>query len=290
MIRLPLRLAAWVLAIGCGAFVRAEQVPLSTQQAPFRSHVEVVEVDVGVTRGGATVAGLTAANFVVTDNLVPQDVTAVLLGAEPLRVMLVLDVSKSVSGSRLASLIKATNGMVAALGFKDQASLITFSHRVVLQVPMGQQFADINRAMAALIGTGATALRDAVYLGLANASDDRSRALLLVFSDGFDTASFVTREAVIESARHSNAVVHIVQLQTDRFLGELAQATGGRTWSARSDRQLEELFSQVLDEMRARYRLTYSPAERQKPGWHQIKVSLKGVRGDVVARQGYFVQ
>jgi len=94
---------------------------------------------------------------------------------------------------------------------------------------------------------------------------------------------------VIESARRSNAVVHIVQLQTDRFLGELAEATGGRTWSARSDRQLEELFSRVLDEMRASYLLTYSPSGPRTSGWHQLKVSLKGARGDVIAKQGYFV-
>lgn len=132
-------------------------------------------------------------------------------------------------------------------------------------------------------------LRDAVYLGLAGTSDDRSRALLLLFSDGLDTASFLSSEAVIESARRSNAVVHVVHFRPDKFLGLLAETTGGRTWSARSDRQLEELFGRVLDEMRARYRLTYSPAGPQKSGWHQLKVSLKGARGDVVAKQGYFV-
>ena len=289
MTRLPLRLAVLVVVITCGAFVRAEQVPSSTEQAPFRSHVEVVEVDVAVTRGGATVAGLTASNFAVTDNGVVQEVTAALLGAEPLRVTLVLDVSKSVSGSRLASLIKAGSGLVRALGPKDQASLITFSHQVALRVPMSSQFDEITRVLAGLSGTGATALRDAVYLGLANASDDRSRALVLVFSDGFDTASFLTSDAVFESARRSNAVVHAVHFAPDKFLDLVAETTGGRTWSARSDRQLEELFGKVLDEMRARYRLTYSPSGPPKPGWHQIKVSLKGARGDVIAKQGYSV-
>lgn len=277
-----LRRAIWLAVVASGAVIRAEQVP-------FRSQVEVVEVDVAVTRGGATVSGLTASNFVVTDNGVTQNVTAALLGAEPLRVTLVLDVSKSVSGSRLASLIKAGSGMVKALGPKDQASLITFAHQVALRVPMSSRFGEIASVLAGLSGTGATALRDAVYLGLANASDDRSRALLLVFSDGFDTTSFVTTDAVIESARRSNAVVHAVHFAPDKFLSHLAETTGGRTWSARSDRQLEELFGRALDEMRARYLLTYSPSGPQQPGWHQIKVSLKGARGDVIAKQGYFV-
>jgi Ca-activated chloride channel homolog len=278
-----LRVAIWVALVASGALLQAEQ-------PSFRSRVELVEVDVAVTRGGATVSGLTASNFVVTDNGVIQDVTAALLGAEPLRVTMVLDVSKSVSGSRLASLVKAGSGMVKALGAKDQASLITFSHQVALRVRMSSRFDEIAGVLSGLSGTGATALRDAVYLGLANASDDHSRALLLVFSDGFDTTSFVTADAAIESARRSNAVVHAVHFAPDKFLGRLTEATGGRTWSARSDRQLEELFGRVLDEMRARYLLTYTPSGPQKPGWHEIKVSLQGARGDVIAKQGYFVQ
>ena len=71
---------------GCPGLGRAGRV---SQQ------VEAVEVDVAVTRGGTTVAGLTAANFVVTDNGVVQDVTTALLAAEPLRLTVVLDLSRA---------------------------------------------------------------------------------------------------------------------------------------------------------------------------------------------------
>jgi len=262
---------------------------LAQAQPSFRSRIEAVEVDVAVMRGGTTVAGLTADNFVVTDNGVVQEVRATLLAAEPLRLTLMLDVSKSVSGSRLASLIKAGRAMVHALRPDDQVSLITFSHRVTSVVPMGHDRSAINDALAMLSGDGATALRDAAYLGLATASDGHARALLLLFSDGFDTTSFLTEDTVLESAKRSNTVVHAVHFRPDAFLSRLAEISGGRTWSASSDRQLEELFGRVLDEMRARYLLTYSPSGPQKPGWHQIKVSLKGARGDVIAKQGYFV-
>ena len=182
-------------------------------QASFRSKIEAVEVDVAVTRGGTTVAGLTADNFVVTDNGVIQDVAATLLAAEPLRLTLVLDVSKSVSGSRLASLIKASRAMVQALRPQDQVSLITFSHRITSVLPMGHDRSAINDALTMMSGDGATALRDAAYLGLATAADEHSRALLLLFSDGLDTASFLTEETVVESAKRSNAVVHAVHFR-----------------------------------------------------------------------------
>jgi VWFA-related protein len=259
-------------------------------QAVFRTAVDVVEVDVAVMRGGRSVGGLTAANFVVTDNGIEQDVTAVMVSAEPVRLALVLDVSESVAGSRLASLIKASRGLIRALRARDEVSLITFSHRVTAVVPMGQDHAAVDASLATLTGDGATSLRDAAYLGLATSPGQQSRALMLLFSDGLDTASFLTESAVLAAARRSNTVVHAVRARPDNFLERLVEVTGGRTWSAGSDRQLEELFGRVLDEMRARYVLSYSPSGRQTPGWHQIKVSLKGARGDVRARQGYYVE
>jgi hypothetical protein len=76
---------------------------------------------------------------------------------------------------------------------------------------------------------------------------------------------------------------------SDDFLDRLAAVSGGRTWSATSDRQLRELFTRALEEMRARYLVTYSPRGVNKPGWHEIKIELRETRGEVTARAGYFV-
>jgi hypothetical protein len=78
-------------------------------------------------------------------------------------------------------------------------------------------------------------------------------------------------------------------VESDPFLDRLVQTAGGRTWSATSDRQLRDLFTRALEEMRARYLLTYSPAGGSRPGWHELKVKLKNGSGDVTARRGYFV-
>ena len=78
-----------------------------------------------------------------------------------------------------------------------------------------------------------------------------------------------------------------MRVESDAFLDRLTQAAGGRTWSATSDRQLRELFTRALDEMRARYLLSYIPRGADTPGWHSVKVSLNNVRGDVTARPGY---
>jgi hypothetical protein len=85
----------------------------------------------------------------------------------------------------------------------------------------------------------------------------------------------LTEAAVIDSARRIGVVIHAVRVAGDPFLDRLAEAAGGRTWSATSDRQLRKLFTRALDEMRARYLLTYTPSGVSRPGWHELKVKLK---------------
>jgi hypothetical protein len=53
---------------------------------------------------------------------------------------------------------------------------------------------------------------------------------------------------------------------------------------------LKDLFGKALNELRARYLVTYSPNGVSREGWHDVKVTLKNARGDVMARPGYFVQ
>ena len=256
---------------------------LVTQAAPptvFRSGVEVVEVDVSVTRGGLPVQGLTARDFVVTDNGAVQQIQSVTL---------VLDTSLSVAGDRLAHLVLAGEGLTDALHQDDRAALITFSHQVDLRVPMTGDVGAIREALAAMAGNGATALRDAVQLAVELQPHDRTRPLILLFTDGVDTASWLTEDAVLDSARRVGVVIHAVRVESDRFLDRLAQIAGGRTWSATSDRQLRDLFTRALDEMRARYLLTYSPRGGSRPGWHEMKVRLRNGSADITARPGYLV-
>src|SRR5262249_36140173 len=130
---------------------------------------------------------------------------------------------------------------------------------------------------------------DAVQLALETCPHDRSRPLILLFTDGHDTASWLTEDAVADTARRVGVVVHVVRVEDDAFLNRLVDASGGRSWAAGSDRQLHELFPRALEEMRARYLLTYTPAGVNTTGWHDVKVRLKKERADITARPGYFV-
>ena len=95
----------------------------ATQQPLFKSGVDVVRIDVSVMQGGTPVAGLTAANFPVTDNGIPQALDSVSLDRVPLSLTMVFDTSSSLAGERLSGLISAGNDLVKALRPEDGASL-----------------------------------------------------------------------------------------------------------------------------------------------------------------------
>ena len=278
---------------------------IHAQQPLFRASVDVVRVDVSVMSGLNPVAGLKAQNFVVTDNGVPQTLDAVSLDTVPLNLMMVLDTSGSLAGERLTNLIDAVNGLVKSLRAEDTAALMTFSEPIRLAVKATKDHAPLLAALTGLTADGSTSVNDAIFLALQMRPPDadESRPVLLLFSDGRDTSSWLRSEHVIEATRRSGMVVHVVELVADEwtgyrvaefrpssFLGMLADTGGGRRWFAKSSRDLRELFGKALNELRARYLLTYSPTGVSREGWHDVKVTLKNARGEVTARPGYFAQ
>jgi VWFA-related protein len=285
------RLGAW------SAVLAMAVVSLHAQQPTFRGGVDVVRIDVSVMSGNAAVSGLTIGNFAVTDNGVAQTLDAVSLDKVPLSLMLVLDTSGSLEGERLERLVDATTNLVRTLRADDAASLLKFSEPIRLEVPMTVDRAPLVDALSRLEAKGATTLNDAVFFGLQlrPIDDVASRPVVLVFSDGIDTSSWLSDEQVLEATRRSGAIVHVVELVPDMysrqspFLASLADAGGGRRWRAASPAELRNLFGRVLDELRARYLLKYTPNGGTTEGWHDVKVTLKGARGDVIARPGYYV-
>jgi VWFA-related protein len=262
-------------------------------QATFRSGVALVRVDVLASDKGRPVTGLQADDFEVLDNGVvqrPEFVTA----AGGITVVAALDTSQSVNGRALDDLVSATRALVGGLKPGDLTGLITFSQRVSLRVPVTARdpgAALVDAALDALRADGGTAVRDAVFAGLTLAARDVGRSLLLVFTDGADSASWLSQRALEESVSRSEVVVYVVVSGTNpdaAFLQKIADISGGQLFRAGSS-QLTEHFGRILEEFRQRYVLAYEPQNvRRDDGWHTLKVRLKSKAGSVKARAGYF--
>jgi VWFA-related protein len=272
------------------AVLSVSAVGLSAQQPTFSAKRESVRVDVLVTDRGKVVTGLDAADFEVRDNGVLQAVDLVSFQQIPLNVFLAFDASASVSGERLKHLQSAGHAVLDRLARDDRSALLTFSHTILLREGLTGETARVRQALASVQPVGDTALVDGAYAAIMLDPSDGGRSLLLVFSDGLDTASWLTPERVLDSAKRSDVVVYGVSArgpEDSKFLEELTEMTGGATLKIESTKDLSAAFLKILDEFRQRYLISYSPAGVPNDGWHPLDVRVKGRRVTVKSRAGY---
>ena len=283
MTRVLLVAVALALAIGVGAG--------SAQQSPaFSSKVEAVRVDVLVTDNGRAIVGLAPPDFELSDNGVPQQVELVSFDQIPLNVILALDMSDSVAGERLEQLRSAGAGLLDALQKEDQAAVVTFSHSVTLGSRLTTNVSAVRAALEEARGAGTTALVDGTYAGIMVGESDAGRGLLIVFSDGVDTASWLRADAVLDTAKRADVVVYGVSVLSrlkPEFLREMTSFTGGRLFEIEKTANLSQTFLGILDEFRHRYLVSYTPKGVAKDGWHKLDVRVKNRRATVKARPGY---
>lgn len=120
---------------------------------------------------------------------------------------------------------------------------------------------------------------------------DPGRDLMIVFSDGRDTASWLSADLVFDAARRGDVVAYGLTLRgsaSRQFLHRLADETGGEAFELDSTRNLRARFLNVLDGFRQRYLISYSPKGVARSGWHRLEVRVKNRRATVRARPGYF--
>ena len=301
----------WRLASVVATAAACMASPVASGQV-FKVAVDGVAVDVLVTRGKTPVTGLTASDFVLRDNGVEQRLESVLLQDVPVTLWLVLDASGSVHGDLLAALKSAAQGVAAALRPIDRAGLVTFNHGVRVLVRTPAAAAQLAPHIDAIEAAGDTSLYDATFTVLAMRPRSFARSLVLVFSDGEDTSSWLDPRDVIRAAQRSDIVVHAVlarnvqdvpsalgRAATARrlfdidpylfgaaYLPRLVDETGGSLHRAQAS-GLRDAFVRILDEFRSRYVLTYVPHGVEAKGWHELDVRVKRGGLDVRARRGY---
>jgi VWFA-related protein len=281
-VRWCLATAIAVLLLASGG--RAQQSPA------FSSKVEAVRVDVLVTDNGQPVRGLGPGDFEIVDNGIPQVVDLVSFDEVPLNVILALDMSDSVAGERLDQLRGAGGRVLAALKRGDQAALVAFSHAVQLGARLTGDVASVQAVLAAAQSSGQTALIDGTYAGIMVGESDAGRALLIVFSDGVDTASWLRADAVLDTARRADVVVYgvsVVSRLKPEFLREITSLTGGRLFEIEKTTNLASTFLAILEEFRHRYLVSYTPKGVAKDGWHKLDVRVRNRRTTIKARPGY---
>ncbi len=311
--------ARLALVLGAGlaaaATAHAQQEPPPQPTPTFRAVANVVRVDTLVTERGKPVGKLTADDFELFDDGVRQQVTAASIEDVDIDVVLVLDTSRSVAGTRLQALRDAASALVRNLRPDDRAAVVTFASGVTVDAPLTTDHTAVSRALETAEARGATSLVDAAWTSVLLAHGNDRPTLALIFSDGADTASWLRASPVVALASRANLVVDAVvaggarllrqsrrsappatvtpaateprDAGVENFLVDLTGATGGSVVDGSSGSRLEGAFVAALREFRTRYQLSYTPAGVDRAGWHSLEVRVRRPGATIRARPGY---
>jgi VWFA-related protein len=291
-------------------------VPLTPEQRmqlefTEREDVRLVQVPVVVTdRRGRPVRGLESADFRLIEDGVPQRIQFFNTEAElPISLAFLLDVSGSMRQvGKLDGAKEAIRVFVDALAPHDRFGLIAFAGDQVAWITDFTDDRDLFlRRLEVQEAFGQTALFDAIAATphLVDESTGGSRAIVM-FTDGVDTASRLSRFEALQLARSVNVPIYAIGFATfaSRIVeGEgstpdtlgilrlIAEETGGRLFVVYDPDDLKEATLQVQQELRFRYVLTYLPSRADWDGsFRRIDVETSQARLRVHARNGYYAR
>jgi Ca-activated chloride channel homolog len=279
----------------------------AAQQPVFRGTGEAVHVFVTVTdRDGRLVTTLTRDAFEVRDEGTPQPITLFDNTPQPIRLVVMLDVSGSMEGN-LPLLRAAAQQLFARLRPDDVARVGTFGHEIAISPSFTRDAQALRSALPETIAPDApTPLWRAIDEALdAFGEDGGNRPVILVLSDGKDSGqvSFSLREPIvsqveiIDRARRENVMVYAIGMRSrgaramppgvgrgglqamltadlpDPGLARVAQETGGGYTEIRFGQDLGAAFAQVADELHSQYLIGFAPPKRDGKV-HDIDVRL----------------
>ena len=253
--------------------------------------VKLVNIFVTVTdEHGSPVGSLTKDNFQVFEDGHPQKISVFGKESElPLSIVLDIDTSLSTRKDLPLELGSARRFAHAIIRPVDALSLYDFSEVVSQDLAFTADLKAIDHAVNRVHTGAATALYDAVFLGAQALETRQGRKVLVVITDGGDTASQVDYREALRAAQQAEAIVYsIIDVPIEASAGrdtggehaliQLSEDTGGKYYYAASIHQLDEAFRAISDELRTQYLLAYYPSQRLADSdFRRLEVKLTGV-------------
>ncbi|MBZ5533551.1 MAG: VWA domain-containing protein [Acidobacteriia bacterium] len=291
---------------------RPEQTPV------FRQNVKLVNLFFNVKdKHGALVPDLKQDQFDVFEEGKPQVIkNFAAVSNQPLTLGILIDSSGSMQHMLPEEKIVAGDFLRQVITDRDLAFVISFDVSVdllqdlttdVRLLKAGLNKARINTGTATQgipgLGQGpipisrpkGTLLYDGVYLAANDVlAPQVGRKAVVVLTDGVDQGSRLRLKESIEAAQKADVICYVLLISDPQYgsdphdMSQLADQTGGRMIIVNRPEKLQKAFSEISNELRSQYYLSYTPTETRNDGkFRKIEVKSKdGYR--IQARRGYY--
>ncbi|MBA3975532.1 MAG: VWA domain-containing protein [Candidatus Solibacter sp.] len=302
---------------------------LAAQQPVFRIKVDMVVLSFTVTDGrGRYINGLKPSDFRITEDGIPQKLTTFSEGSRP--PLRVLDngatepiatgpgeaerggiSTDALVGTNVFVLFDTSNYMyrgfvyasdaiadfIRGLDRADSVAVYTFSRNLSRAAPLSRERNEVLQGLRKAVAGDESALYNALLLALRDAAKVPGRKVIIVFSNGPDSASMVAPDDVRAVAEDEGIPIYVIStsdlnrdpISTGVFR-RLSARTGGKTFFAKTWQKQVEAFEAIREDLGNSYTVTYYPQPNPNEGFRSIKVDLvsdPGKRLRVSARPGY---
>ena len=259
-----------------------------------RARVDAVLVPVIVTDHGQFVRGLKPQDFELFEDGVKQPIASLVSEDAPLDLVLAVDVSGSMENA-LVDVKAAVKQLLAKLRPGDAATLVGFNDTTFIVAEREKDRQAREAAVELLASWGGTALYDATVRVLDMVSPEWGRKGVVIFSDGDDRNSLMSRETAMARVQASDAMLYTVGFGGGATVPGLrsslesyARSTGGRPFFPQQAKELDGVFDEIVQELANQYVLSYSSTNlKQDNRWRDIKVQVRKGKFDIRARRGY---
>jgi VWFA-related protein len=289
--------------------------------------VDVVNILASVRdKKGGLIANLEKNDFTVLEDGKPQAIKYFTKETDlPLTIGLLVDVSGSQRNLIDIERSAASQFFTQVLRKKDEAFLIMFGEECELlqdytgsprllkeglsQLRVSSGVGGIHPGPVPTIGQArGTVLYDAIYLAATDKlRSEVGRKVIVVITDGVDQGSRLTRNQAIEAAQKADAVIYSIDYADPGAYGgfggfgglgggggegelrKMSDETGGHVYKVDRKHTLDQVFSELQDEMRSQYSIGYTPTNDVKDGsYRHLEVRLANKDLKAQARKGYF--
>ena len=284
---IPVRRKAVAAFLAASAVVLAATGAALAQQATFRAGTSIVSVLATVLdKDGRLVPDLAREDFTLLDNGKPQELIFFQNDVQPFTVVVMMDFSFSMNAN-LKLLKAAAEQFILRLLPADRAQVGAFSDKIQFSGTFTSDRDDLVGSLEDLQYGNPTRLYDAIDASIDMLDDAEGRRVVLVFTDGDDTASRRSFGDVLDKAREKEVMVYAIGLQAeffngqrmqrtrpDRSLRRLADETGGGYFELKKTDELAPTFTRVAQELHSLYALGFTPTNLDGKE-HKLEVRVR---------------
>ena len=270
------------------------QIKITTQTVPIYATV--------IDRDRRLVPDLVQEDFEVYDNGKLQTLTNFDNEPTPITAIVMLDTSGSMTLN--LDLVKAAaEQFVIRLLPDDRAKIGAFNDKIQIE-PEDEPFTGDRDRLIRILKNDLdfgypTRLWDAVEESINALRTVDGRRVVVVFTDGDDSASRRGLDDVLERARIENVMVYAIGLESEYFNGQqrvrtrparglrrLADETGGGFFELKKKDELGPTFTRVAQELHSQYVLGFTP-QLLDGKVHKLEVKVKKPGMTVRGRRSY---